>query len=186
MTKTALIILGLMHITSIQSTPSIKFLAIRNGTQPFITVNNQTDATVFVNDKDYSTAQDIFDIHSIEVKAPDGSIIKQFNQGEITDIHTITISKSAETDDYLIETEKKVDHVNLTINNYSDDTIVLLNGRATIRPSCKNIEVTGVKNVLIRKIDDTHIQLFSLSDLQNVTIVNITKDPITGKYEVST
>ena len=182
MTKTALILLSLLYITNIQSTPSITFLTKR--TQPSITVNNQTDATVFVNDNEYNTTQDISDIHSLEVKAPDGNTIKQFSEDEISDIHTITISKSTETDDYIIETKKNINYVNLTINNYPDDTLVLLNGRATIYPSCINIEVTGVKNMLIRTIDDTHIQLLSLSDLRNVTVINITKDPVTGKHEV--
>ncbi len=78
------------------------------------------------------------------------------------------------------------EHVEITFNNYPDDTYIILNGGLVkITPTRKNIKIKGVKNVLIQT-KDTFIMLFTIEDLQNIQTINVNQDAQTGEYIITT
>lgn len=138
-------------------------------------------------------------IYSLVIKKPDGTLIKQYGTDQLRTINAIKITQDDLTGEYKIETFpaggiiQKRESVNITFNNYPNDTYILINqGVAKIIPTRKDITIKGVKEVLIQNaadIDDaTFVSYFFLDDLlqENIKSITITKDADTGAYNVTT
>lgn len=184
MTKKTMFILGLLSIMGIQS------ISAMNESYP-ITFNNLSDAILIINGGmsfgGPTSNLQVNNVQSVVLKAGDRSLIKEFNDHELATAQTINITKDADTGEYLIETEPKAKTAEVTFNNYPNDTEVFINsGAARITPTRINVTIKGITDALIQKVDETFIRLFTSDDLQDVRVINITKDPDTGKYSVDT
>lgn len=78
------------------------------------------------------------------------------------------------------------EHVEITFNNYPDDTVILLNnGLVKITPTHKNVTVNGVKSVEIKKTDGLLLRLLLIHELQKTKLITVAKNTETGEYSIS-
>ncbi len=156
-----------------------------------ITINNQSNAVVIINEAmmfgGYCANVTIDNAQTVTVQKNDGTLLTYFTEDDLASIKTIHISFDHRREDYLIETEQAIQpYVSVTINNYPDDTEVVVNGIATITPTRKNIQINGVKNVLIQTVQGRLIKLYTLMGLQAIKKITINKNSQTGEHIVET
>ena len=75
--------------------------------------------------------------------------------------------------------------IEITFNNYPDNTIVILNkGLVRIAHTRKNVTIRGVKDVKILTTDGSMVKSFTAKELGGVHTMNINKNAETGEYDV--
>ena len=190
-TKKLILIFGLIATLGIQQATA-KQSPQHAGRGSAITFKHSTDGSIIVNGGmkiSRSTGIFIDNVTSAVVKKPDGSILKEFTPQELRTITTINVSKDLKGN-YQIETDqaapKKQEYVTVTINNYPDDTEVIVNGMTRILPALTNVTIKGVKNVVIQTTDEAFLTLFTIEDLQDIQSINVSKGPKPGEYLIET